>query len=215
VSFQALNKDLAEYWKLDAKGGVVVNEVVKNSPAEKAGLQVGDVIVAINDDTLDVNREENVRNFSRTVAELGAGAVTEFQALRRNPDGSFKRVDLVVELANSPITSDEAETYEDKSFEFKVRNLVFNDYLGYNLDQDTFKGVWVSEVNSGGWASLANLYPGDIVQSINGKSISSVAEARSALQEIEEQKSAEVVFLVWRDNKTLFVNIRPNWNDGL
>ncbi len=215
VSFQALSKDLAEYWKLNAHGGVVVNEVVKNSPAEKAGLLVGDVIVAIDDDTLDVDREENVRNFSRTVAELGAGAVTEFMALRLDSKGEFQRIDLVVELGKSPITFDEAKTYEDKSFEFKVRNLVFNDYLAYNLDQDSFSGVWVSEVSSGGWASLANLYSGDIVQSINGQELSSVDDAEKALTEINENHSVEVVFLVWRDNKTLFVNIRPNWEDEL
>jgi S1-C subfamily serine protease len=215
VTFQALSKDLAAYWKLEAKGGVVVNDVARNSPAEKAGLQVGDVIVAVNDELLDVDREENSRNFSRTVADFGAGAVTEFQTFRSDSAGEFQRLDIVVELGSSPITGDEAETYEDKSFEFKVRNLVFNDYLAYNLDEDVFNGVWVSDVNSGGWAALAKLYSGDIVQSINGHEINSVEDAEAALQEISEQKSAEVVFLVWRDNKTLFVNIRPNWEDEL
>ncbi len=213
VTFQPLSKDLAKYWKLEAQGGVVVNDVAKNSPAEKSGLKVGDVIVAINDDNLDVDREENSRNFSRTVAEFGAGAVTEFQALRADSTGEFERVDIVVELGSSPITFDEAKTYEDTSFEFKVRNMVFNDYLAYNLDEDEFNGVWVSDVNSGGWAALASLYPGDIVQSINGRKINSVEEAESALREIAENKNAEVVFLVWRDNKTLFVNIRPTWDD--
>ncbi|HSH00003.1 MAG TPA: PDZ domain-containing protein, partial [candidate division Zixibacteria bacterium] len=213
VSYQALNKELTEYWGLDVEGGVILNEVVKNSPAEQSGAQVGDILIAVNGEALKVFREENVRVFGRTISELGVGAMAELTVLRRSPVG-FDTLDLIATLSQAPLTSTEAETYEDKHFEFKVRNLVFNDYLWYNLDQETFTGVWVSEVTPGGWAELGGLLPRDIVQLVNGEEVTNVEEMRQAMTAISAERLEEVVFFVWRDNKTLFVNIKPNWKDG-
>ncbi|MFQ5607089.1 MAG: PDZ domain-containing protein [Candidatus Zixiibacteriota bacterium] len=213
VSYQALNKDLVAYWGLDVKGGVILNEIVRNSPAEAAGVQVGDIVTAINGERLSVDREQNLAVFGRTISELGANAVVEFELLRRAQEGEFEILTLVAELGQAPITSSEADTYEDERFEFKARNLVFSDFLLYNLERETFSGVWVSEVSSGGWAALGGLLPGDIVQLVNSVKIESVANLREQLGRISENEVAEVVFFVWRDNKTLFVNIKPNWKD--
>jgi serine protease Do len=49
VQVQELNKDLAPYFKVEEKGGVLVLEVTKDSPAEKAGLKAGDVITRVDD----------------------------------------------------------------------------------------------------------------------------------------------------------------------
>ncbi|MDZ7292424.1 MAG: PDZ domain-containing protein [candidate division KSB1 bacterium] len=50
VQVQKLNKDLAPYFQVEEKGGVLILEVSKNSPAEKAGLKAGDVITRIGDE---------------------------------------------------------------------------------------------------------------------------------------------------------------------
>ncbi len=52
VQVQELNKDLAPYFKVEEKGGVLVLDVNKNSPAEKAGLKAGDVITRVNDEKI-------------------------------------------------------------------------------------------------------------------------------------------------------------------
>lgn len=213
VSFQALNNDIAAYWGLEAEGGVIFNEVIKNSPAALAGVEVGDIVLAINGEPMNLDREESLVIFRRTISELGANAVVEFDILRRSADNEFEPHTLVVELGEAPLTSAEAETHEDERFEFKARNLVFNDFLTYNLDPEIFKGVWVTEVNSGGWASLGGLQAGDIVQLINGVEIDSVEKLREELDDIRKREAAEVVFFVWRDNQTLFVNIKPDWED--
>lgn len=213
VSFQALNKDIADYWGLDAKGGVIFNEVIKNSPAELAGVEVGDIVLAINGELMNLDREENLVIFRRTISELGANAVVEFDILRRSPENEFEPHTIVVELGEAPLTSADAETHEDDRFEFKARNLVLNDFVVYNLDPEVFKGVWVTGVKSGGWATLGGLQAGDIVQLINGVEIDSVEKLREELDSIRDQEVDEVVFFVWRNNQTLFVNIKPNWED--
>lgn len=213
VSFQALSKDIADYWGLDAKGGVILNEVIKNSPAALAGVEVGDIVLAVNGEPMNLDREESLVVFRRIISELGANAVVEFDILRRSAEDKFEPHTLVVELGETPLTSVEAETHEDDRFEFKARNLVFNDFLNYNLDPERFEGVWITEVNSGGWASLGGLQAGDIVQLINGVEIGSVEKLREEMNKIREREAGEVVFFVWRDNKTLFVNIKPNWED--
>lgn len=213
VSFQALNSDIAAYWNLDLSGGVIINEVVKNSPAEKAGLEVGDVIVSINDDSLNVDKEENLRVFSRVISELGAGAVAEFAIMRPDTLSVFQAKSVVVELGQAPITSLEAETYEEDLFEFSVRDMVFSDYLMYNLDQESFQGAWVTEIRGGGWADLGGLRSGDIVQMINSQPVTSSSDLKTQMQDVRETKPSEVVFFVWRNNRTLFVNIKPIWSD--
>ena len=178
-----------------------------------AGVEVGDIVLAVNGEPMNLDREESLVVFRRIISELGANAVVEFDILRRSGEDKFEPHTLVVELGEAPLTSAEAETHEDDRFEFKARNLVFNDFLNYNLDPERFKGVWVTEVNSGGWASLGGLQAGDIVQLINGVEVDSVEKLREEMNNIREREAGEVVFFVWRDNKTLFVNIKPNWED--
>ncbi len=89
--------------------------------------------------------------------------------------------------------------------------MVFADYSFYNLDQDKFKGVVVKELENGGWASVGGIYPGDIIQSIDGNKVSDIEKSKKQLSDIEKTKPEEVIFFVWRNNKTLFVNIKTDW----
>ena len=105
----------------------------------------------------------------------------------------------------------EAPDFEDTNFEMKIRNMVFADYSFYNLDQDKFRGVVVKELERGGWASVGGLYPGDIIQSIDGNKVTNIEETQKLLTDIARIKPEEVIFFVWRNNKTLFVNIKTDW----
>jgi S1-C subfamily serine protease len=89
--------------------------------------------------------------------------------------------------------------------------MVFADYNIYNLDRQTFNGVVVKEVESGSWAEVGGMQPGDIIQSIGSQKITSVDDAKAQLEKIAEDKAKEVVFFVWRDTKTLFINIKTHW----
>ena len=85
------------------------------------------------------------------------------------------------------------------------------DYLFYNLDEDELSGVVVSEITMGGLSNIGGLLIGDVIQRINSTTVTSVEEVREAMAKIDEEKPTEVIFFVWRRNKTLFVNVKTDW----
>ncbi len=210
IYLQALTPDIAEFWGIQAGGGIIVNEVVNGSPADSAGFKTGDIIVTLNNEEIMVDKEENIPIFQREISEMGANAIVNFGILRRT-DGRVDTLALALNLAPAPITPSEAPDFKDDNFELKVRDMVFADYNLYNLDPAKFKGVVVKEVESGGWASVGGISPGDIIQSIGGEDIGSIEDARTIFEKLEEDKPKEVVFFVFRDNKTLFINIKTDW----
>jgi len=210
ITLQSLTEDIAAFFNVDVPGGIIVNEVVKGSPAEKAGLQVSDMIVKINDQPIEIDRDELIPIFQRRISEMGAGTAVEFTILRPDED-SVDTLKLFANLEQRPLGANDAEEYENEPLEFKVRNLVFSDYLFYNLDEDELSGVVVSEITMGGLSNIGGLLIGDIIQRINSTTVTTVEEVREAMAKIEEEKPTEVIFFVWRRNKTLFVNVKTDW----
>ncbi|MFZ5979567.1 MAG: PDZ domain-containing protein [Candidatus Zixiibacteriota bacterium] len=210
ITLQALTPDIASFFNLEISGGIIVNEVVKSSPAENAGLQVGDMIVEINGLPVEIDKDELIPIFQRRIADMGAGAAVEFMVLRPSED-KVDTLRLFANLEQRPMGANEAEEYENKTLEFKVRNLVFSDYLFYNLNEDELSGVVVSEITMGGLANIGGLLIGDVIQQINSSPVTSVEEIKEAMGKIEEEKPTEVIFFIWRNNKTLFVNVKTDW----
>ena len=83
ITLQALTTEMAEFWNLDIKGGIIINDIAPNSPASKAGLQVGDIIFEVNGQPVEVNKEDKVPIFQRKIAEMGPDASVEFTVLKR------------------------------------------------------------------------------------------------------------------------------------
>jgi len=210
ITLQALTKDIAEFLELDVEGGIIVNDVVGGSPAEKAGLATGDVIYEIDGMPVEVNREERLPIFQRAIAEMGPGTSVEFSVLRPGESVTDSLLLLTV-LEKAPLAPSDAPEYENKDFEFTVRDLVFADYNRYNQDESTFHGVVVSELQRGGLAMVGRLHVGDVVQRIGNTEVTSVGDAEAAMNQIESEKPGEVVFFVWRHNRTMFVNVKTDW----
>jgi serine protease Do len=192
-------------------GGIIVNEIIKNSPAELGGLKIGDIIYMVNGESIEVDREEKVAMFQRKIAALGPESKVELGVMRSNA-GAQDSVMLLVTLQKAPISPSDALDFEDLPLEITVRELVFADYMVNNLDSSVFKGVVVSELTPGGPASIAGLSLGDVIQRIGSTEISSVAEAQKILDKISSEHPKEVIFFIWRQNQTMFVNVKPNWN---
>ncbi len=210
ISLQALTKDIAEFWRLPLSGGIIVNEIIKNSPAELGGLKIGDIIYQVNGESIEVDREEKVAMFQRMISALGPAAEVQLGVMRSNA-GVQDSVMLLVKLQKAPISPSDAPDYEDLSLEMTVRELVFADYMINNLDSVVFKGVVVSELTPGGPAAIAGLSLGDVIQRLGSTEIKSVGEAQKALEKVSSEHPKEVIFFIWRQNQTMFINVKPNW----
>jgi serine protease Do len=210
IYLQALTSDIAEFWGLKEGGGIIINEIINDSPADLAGLKTGDIIIKLNGKPVDVDKEENLPIFQKEISESGAEAEVNFDILRR-VEGKVDTLNITATLTKAPLTPAEAPDYEDKNFEMKVRDMVFVDYNLYKLDKRDFKGVVIKEVEPGGWAAVGEMEPGDIIQSIGSDKIGSIEDAKMVFRKLSEQKPKEVVFFLWRDSKTLFKNVKTDW----
>jgi serine protease Do len=210
ISLQALTKDIAGFWNIDAAGGIIVNEVVNNSPADKAGIKMGDIVTQINGQPIEVDREDKIAIFQRSIADLGPGASVGLSILRLI-NGEQQPVSAAVTLGTSPLAATDAPEYVNEAFELTVRDLVFSDYMLFNVDEETFQGVVVSELKPGGLAYVGGLTIGDVIQRIDNQDVTSIAEAQAVLEKIETEQPRELIFFVWRNNKTLFVNVKTDW----
>ena len=210
ITLQALTTKMAEFWNLDITGGIIINDVASNSPASKAGLEVGDIIFEVNGQPVEVNKEDKVPIFQRKIAEMGPDASVEFTVLKRT-NSKIDTTKVLATLEKTPMTATDSPEYENKKLEFKVRDLVFTDFLYNNLDANTFKGVVVSEIKSGGIAVIEGLQYGDIIQRISDQQVTSVSEVETVMDDLAEKKVDEIIFFVWRNQKTLFVNVKTDW----
>lgn len=206
IVMQPLDEDLIQYWKLDVEGGIIISSVVEGSPAEKAGLEPADILVSLQGEPLNVNRDEDLADFRRRIERLGVGELVDLAFLRQG-----ERKSLSLSLGEAPKTAWTAEEVEDEDLGLTVREITMDDLLGQNLDPDT-RGVVVSETERAGWAQLGGVQPGDIVQSIDGRPITDLPSFRAQTDRLREEKPEATLFFVLRQTETLFLRVRTPWD---
>ncbi len=211
ISLQALDPEIAAFWNIDIPGGVIVSDVVPNSPADNAGLQPEDFIVQVDDAPLEIKDDASLTVFQKMISDRGEGADLNMTVFRPEDDDKVDTLHLTAVLTAMPTEPSDAPSYEDTNFDMTVRDMVFMDYNVRDLKPGEVKGVVVDKVESGGWAVVDGLRVGDIIMKINDREIESVDDAEAALKEIEKNKDRKAVFMVWRFNKTQFVSVKTHW----
>jgi len=194
VMIGELTKDVADYFKLDSTKGVMVNEVLEGSPAQKAGLQVGDIILKMDD--RDVEGVGPLRN---RIAAVTPGTKVKLLIYRNG-----KEQTVTVSVGELSDTSSRAEAPElSKKLGLTVQNLTEDMSRYYGLRSN--EGVVVSSVASDGLAFRAGIRPGTIILSVNLTKVHSVDEFHKALQASVE--SNKVLLLIREQGYARFVAI--------
>ena len=192
VMIGELTQELADYFDIEASKGVVVSNVLKNSPAEKAGLKAGDIILKING--RDVESVGQLRN---TVAMVAPGNQVELLIYR---NGKEKTVTVnIAELSDSIAKAGVPEL--PSKLGLTVEDLTEDTRRYYGLQSD--EGVAVSSVDSNSYAFTAGIRPGTIILSVNQKKIGSAKEFGEALQ--ASVKTKKVLLLIRDQRYTRFV----------
>lgn len=207
VFTQPLTDDLAEYWELPANGGVVVSTVVPDSPADRAGLRMGDVIFSFNNRRVEAKQDRDVTAFTKMVRETPMQEELPLQIYR---DGDVIKLTLV--LTERPKSARDAEEYEDEVFGLTVRELTADVRILLNLP-DTLQGVLIRKVESGSAASLAGIPPNALVIALNNVPVTSINEYTAAVEQLSAQKPAEIAVLVRAGARTGFFRMQPRWED--
>jgi len=202
VSIQDLTSDLAQAMNLKVNEGVLVSGVESNSPASKAGMRQGDVIVAFNGQPVHTANELRVR-----VADVDPGTGTHLTVLR---DGA--KLTLNVKLAERPTKLDhnksegqgkeQAPAREpEQKLGLSVQSLTQD--LAEQLGYQGLHGVLVSGVESGSAAEDAGLQRGALILQVNRHPVPSVQAFRRAIHHVKAGQ--KLLLLVRMGDATQFV----------
>jgi serine protease Do len=189
VSIQPVTDEIAKSFALPKARGALINDVIAGSPAEKAGLQQGDVLLKF--DGKDV---KDARQLQMVVAETPIGKQVTVELFR---DG--KNLTLPVTLAST----DSASAQQPRSTSPQRGWLGLEvEEIPRNLKARGVSGVVVADVKPDSPAAEAGFEPGDVIAAVNQRKIGSVTDYNNALKAAEQRGSA--TFLVRRGGATLF-----------
>ena len=205
VQTQVLTRDIAKaLGRPDAKG-FRVTFVFPESTAEKAGLQVGDYILSVDDMDLEASAPEDYEELPTLIRQYKIGVVANFKVLRGQEE-----LTVPVELVHSPKLEREMKKYREDNFEFTVRDTTYMDKAREKWEQKQ-PGVLVERVESGGWAALGGLYTDDLILDVDGQLMPDVETFEAKMKAIGETKPQRVVFRVLRGIHTAFLEFEPKW----
>lgn len=205
VATQLVLKDLAKNLGHEGKLGFRITRVYPGTTAASSGLKVGDVIVAVNGDSVAPRGLQDAGVLQRKVRQLKIDEPVKLTVLR---DGG--PVEVPVSLERTRLGPEEARRRENKDFELTVRELTFFDRDDERWD-DSVQGVMIDNVEEGGWAGLAGLYPGDLLQQAHGIPIKTLDDFVKAMDALAKDQPEKVEFVVLRDNRTFFKFAEPAW----
>jgi serine protease Do len=192
VAVQELTPTLARGLELPATRGILVGDVMPDSPAAKAGLRRGDVIVAIGGKPV-----EDTGHFRNLVAGTAPGTRAQLTILRAGKEQTVELTvgDLPERTASAAVAPGEPDplglSVSDVTPEVARR-------LGLPAGQ---QGVVVTAVSPGGLAAEAGLRPGDVVQEVNRRPVRST---KDFVQAVEQAGGKDLVLLVNRQGSTAY-----------
>ena len=204
AGIQDVTPSLAKAFKVPATGGALIREVEPNSPSAQAGLRAGDVVAALNNvPVVDSN------DFKLRISRTAPGTAAQLKVLR---DGVSREISITPVKRPGARATDSAEQAQSSDGTptplkgLSVESLTSGIASELRLAPGT-AGVVVTSVDPGSPVSAAGLRQGDVIQHVNRKPVSNVAEFNQA---VRQAGTDPVVFLVNRGGNTQFVVVEPN-----
>ena len=207
IYMQPFDRKMASYHNQDQLKGVLVNTVITDSPAEKAGLLVGDVITTIDKVEVSAEKDSDLDGFRKLIREQKDSDVT-FKVFRDS-----QLVELKVELGMTPISQYLADEVSNEILGLSVKELTQDIILAKQLDWET-EGVWVSKVERASWVDVAGLQVGDLILQINDIPLSNLESVRDRFVEIEKDQPAYLSFFIRRNTGTQYLFVKTNFDDN-
>jgi len=193
VSVQEVNQALAESFGMKKSEGALVSSVEKGSPAEKAGVQPGDVILRFNGQPIDHSVD-----LPTLVADAAPGSTQKMEVMR---NGGLKSLSVVVgEMKLAKDTSGNNGAEQQGRLGLAVRPLDKDEQQQIGVHG----GLVVEDVN--GPAAIAGIQNGDVILSLNGNAVTTVEQLRSLVS----KAGKSVALLVERGDDKIFVPVYLN-----
>lgn len=202
VVIQEISKDLAESFGLNKAQGAVVSSVEKASPAEKAGLEVGDVILKFDGKTIT-----NSSDLPRIVGAIRPGTKVPLQVWRR---GTSKELSVVVgEIPDEKLTVKSSKSIKPAEVAANRLGLVVSELTeDQKRELKVNGGVLVEDIR--GNAARTDVRSGDVILAFISRGLSTDIKSVDQFNKLlaQTERNANVTLLVRRGEAQTFVTIK-------
>jgi len=197
VQIQPVSKDIAESLGLAEAQGALVTQPQDDAPAAKAGIEAGDVVTAVNGETVKGPRE-----LAKLIAGIAPGKSVDVTIWR---DG--KSVQKSVELGTLPtemaaVDPDQSEQSDDKTPD---ATSTLDNFGLTVVPAEGGKGLLVTDVAPDSAAEERGLRAGDIILSVNNQDVSKADEVVDIIDQAANDGRKAALFQVENDNRSRFV----------
>lgn len=203
VGIQNVDRTLAESFDLDRPRGALVAQVGEGSPAERAGIQSGDIIVEVDDESIDVSAD-----LPHVIGLMSPGSTASLTLIR---EGDEER--LLVEIG--ALEADQMPSVVASVPEPGVLRSLGMDIRDLNRDDEAEAelrgGVVVMDVDRNSAAFDGGIRSGDVITRFGKTAISGLSDMEEALKEVESGDSISVRLI--RQGAPLFIGIKVPEND--
>ncbi len=194
VNIQTITEDLAKALEVEEQSGALVSDVMPDSPAQKAGIERGDIII-----DFDGHKIADSRDLPAKVAATPVGEEVKV-IVRRN--GKEKELAVSVgELAADDSSHGKTEGTSKGKWGLQLHDL--DDKVAAQLRIDAQQGVAIVGVEPGSVAAKAGLRKGDLIIEVNREAVDSVSKVKKQISDAEDKD--KLLLLVQRENGKFYV----------
>ncbi|MDZ4861204.1 MAG: DegQ family serine endoprotease [Candidatus Hydrogenedentes bacterium] len=201
VGIQPLTPDLAKWFGTSENSGILVSEVVTDSPADKAGIKADDVIVALDGTTVG-----DTGAFRSHIAMTPAGDDVEL-TISRNGERVKKTISVGANAKADEMKQARRDADDTSKAQGKLGMALqpLTDEIADQFDLEGKSGVVVTEVVPGSPAARAGLRPGVLVTEVNRTPVNSVGDVQEALK---DNKDGSTLLRIQRGEVSQYVTIK-------
>ena len=197
VYIQSIDADLARKFGLEKPVGVLISKVFKDSPAEKAGLKVGDLILRYGGKEV-----ESPSHLQTMVISTEPGTKVKLEIVRGK-----KHRTIEVKIGKRSEKEMVARTEKTSWLGITVQTLTPDLAKKFGYDEN-LKGVIVVDVDPKGPAAEKGIRRGDVIREMNNREVRSVRDYKRILKESDPKEG--VLLWIQRGEHTFYVAIYPN-----
>ncbi len=198
IMIQDITPEISEALEINRDKGGLVSEVKEGSPADKAGLKRGDVIVSVKGENIP-----DAATLARKLALTRPGVDTKFVVLRDGKEKVFT-IKLIEHPENERIEESLDKLKAEEELGIEVSEIT--DQLRNRFKISASGGVIIVRVARGSLASEAGFRPGDVILEVNGDAVGGLDEYQKALEEHGLKET--LLFLVERGGRTIYLGVK-------
>ncbi|GBC62185.1 peptidase [Desulfonema ishimotonii] len=196
VAIQDITPEIAEYYGIQGKKGVLITEAFEGDPAAEAGIRPQDIIISVNGKPV-----ETTRDLTRIIADISVGDKASIGVLRGHLKKSFEVT--IAKRKDAPLSAKMQGKKRKDDLGIGVSELTPELTQRFNLPQT--EGVIVTDVASESKGEKGGILPGDLIREVNHAPVRSVGDYRKAIRKV---RSGEPVHLFIRRMNQGFLVIK-------